>query len=240
MKKLNYFGGTSLVVVLGAVLICVGCGSKTAVKDFDAAKSNSESDTRVKKGVKPEADPEVAVIETETYGRIVIELYSNLAPQMVGRFKQLIKDGFYNGTTFHRIDPETGIIQGGDPLSKDDNPLNDGSGDSSYANVPAEFSDIDFSRGIVAAARRSAAPEMDGQSEISEAQAMDTANCQFFITLKRQPEFDEAYTAFGKVIEGISNADVIAGAPVAEGSDRPADKIVIKTITLKPRSEFIK
>jgi len=237
MKPLNNFG---VVLVICAVLMSAGCAKKSAVKDFDAANSNSESNARVKKGVKPEADPEVAVIETETYGRIVIELYSNIAPQMVGRFKQLIKDGFYNGTTFHRIDPETGIIQGGDPLSKDDNPLNDGSGDSSYPNVPGEFSDIDFSRGIVAAARRSASPAMDGQPEITEAQAMDTANCQFFITLKRQPEFDESYTVFGKVIEGINNADVIAGAPVADGSDRPADKVVIKSITLKPRSEFIK
>jgi cyclophilin family peptidyl-prolyl cis-trans isomerase len=225
--------------MLCAVFLSVGCASKTAVKDFDAANS-SESAASVKKGIKPEADSEVAVIETESYGRIVIELYPNIAPQMVARFKQLVKDGFYDGTTFHRIDPQTGIIQGGDPLSKDDNPHNDGAGDSSYPNVPAEFSDIDFTRGIVAAARRSAAPEIDGQPEVTEAQAMDTANCQFFITLKRQPEFDESYTAFGKVIEGINNADVISGAPVAEGSDRPADKIVIKSITLKPRSEFIK
>src|SRR3954452_7165490 len=172
MKKFNYFGGMFLVIVLAAVVICVGCRSKTAVKDFDAGNSNSESETRVKKGVKPEADPEVAVIETETYGRIVIELYSNVAPQMVGRFKQLIKEGFYNGTTFHRIDPQLGIIQGGDPLSKDDNPDNDGTGDSPYPNVPGEFSDVPYEKGIVGAARKGANPRMG----LSDEQARDTGN----------------------------------------------------------------
>ena len=99
------------------------------------------------------ADAEVAVIEMENpaYGKIVIELYPNIAPKMVERFKQLIKEGFYNGTTFHRIDPKLGIIQGGDPLSKDNNPDNDGTGDSPYPNVPGEYSDIPFERGIVGA-----------------------------------------------------------------------------------------
>jgi cyclophilin family peptidyl-prolyl cis-trans isomerase len=167
--------------------------------------------------VKPQADTQVAVIDTD-YGRIVIELYPNIAPQMVERFKKLASEGFYNGTTFHRIDPQLGIVQGGDPLSKDNNPLNDGTGSSPYPNLPAEFSDLPFERGTVGAAR---------------AQDINSANCQFYITLKRQPEFDKRYTVFGKVIEGLNTADVIAGAPVREGTDHPADKIVIKSITLQ-------
>jgi peptidyl-prolyl cis-trans isomerase B (cyclophilin B) len=213
------------------------CGNKTAVKDFDAPGDEDPAITaKIKKGIKPAADPDVAVIETTRFGTIVIELYPNLAPNMVVRFKQLINEGFYNGTTFHRIDPETGIIQGGDPLSKDNDPGNDGMGDSKYPNVPGEMSDIPFDRGIVAAARKGAAPL--GEPGPTEAQARDTANCQFYITLKRQPEFDSKYTVFGKVIQGISSADVIAGAPVTEATDRPADKIEIKSITLQPRSKF--
>jgi cyclophilin family peptidyl-prolyl cis-trans isomerase len=185
----------------------------------------------VKKGVKPQADAEVAVIDTD-YGKIVIELYPNIAPKMVDRFKQLIREGFYNGTTFHRINPELGIIQGGDPNSKDNDPSNDGAGNSPYPNVPAEFSDIPYDRGIVGAAR------MGGGLGMTEDQANDTANCQFYITLKRVPDFDNRYTVFGKVIEGINDADIIAGAPTESGTERPADKIVIKSMTLQPRSNF--
>jgi len=230
----------SALLLVAALLatICFSCGSnKTAVKDFDAQSNEDPAITaKIKKGVKPEPDQEVAVIETAKFGTIVIELYPNLAPNMVTRFKQLINEGFYNGTTFHRIDPEMGIIQGGDPFSKDNDPANDGMGDSKYPNVPGEMSDVSFERGIVAAARKGAAPL--GEPGPTEAQARDTANCQFFITLKRQPQFDMGYTVFGKVIQGLNNADVIAGAPVTEGTDHPADKLEIKSITLQPRPKY--
>jgi cyclophilin family peptidyl-prolyl cis-trans isomerase len=199
---------------------CGKNGNKLATKDADAG--DEVNDANVKKGIKPEADAQAAVIETD-YGRIVIELYPNLAPKMVERFKQLANEGFYNGTTIHRIDPELGIIQGGDPNSKDNDPLNDGGGSSQYPNVPAEFSDIPYDRAIVGAAR---------------AQSNDSANCQFFITLKRQPAFDKRYTIFGRVIEGLGNADIISNAPVVEGSERPADKVLVKSVTLALRSNF--
>ena len=96
-----------------------------------------------KTGVTPIADNEIAVIEMENsaaYGTIKIELYSNIAPKMVARFKELANEGFYNGITFHRINQS--VIQSGDPLSKDDDPTNDGTGSSDKPNVQAEFSDI--------------------------------------------------------------------------------------------------
>jgi cyclophilin family peptidyl-prolyl cis-trans isomerase len=228
----------SAVLCLSAALLVLlaGCGNKTTSKDSDTnLKAN------IKRGVKPEPDAEVAVIEMENpaYGKIVIELYPNIAPKMVERFKQLIKEGFYNGTAFHRISPQLGIIQGGDPLSKDDNPDNDGGGDSPYPNVPAEFSDIPYERGIVGAARKGANPQFG----MTEEQARDTGNCQFYITLKRVAGFDENYTVFGRVVEGINNADVIAGAPVEPAkpgrleSSQPSEKIVIKSITLQPRKQ---
>jgi len=72
------------------------------------------------------------------------------------------------------------LIQGGDALSKDNDPANDGSGESPYGNVPGEFSDIPFDRGTVGAARRGASPEFNGRAAVTEEQARDTANCQFF------------------------------------------------------------
>src|SRR5437763_10774615 len=110
------------------LVVCLSACNKSAQQK--ASDTDDEAaDANVKKGVKPQADTQVAVIDTD-YGRIVIELYPNIAPQMVERFKKLASEGFYNGTTFHRIDPQLGIIQGGDPLSKDNNPLNDGTGSS--------------------------------------------------------------------------------------------------------------
>ena len=112
----------------------------------------SDKDTEavnIRTGVKPIADAQVAVIETENFGEIVIELYPNVAPQMVERFKKLVHEGFYDGTTFHRINADSALIQGGDPLSRDNDPANDGTGDSPYPNVPAEFSDLTCERGSV-------------------------------------------------------------------------------------------
>ena len=89
--------------------------------------------------------------------------------------------------------------------------------------MPAEFSDIPYERGTIGAARTN---DING------------ANCQWFITLKKQPAFDKKYTVFGKVIDGVKNAEVIMTAPTQKGSTKPADKAVIKSVTLQPRSTF--
>ena len=225
--------GIGLLTLFG-LLLFTACNNQKPKKEVPEADDTVKAN--VTKGIKPVADADVAVIETEdpAYGQIVIELYSNLAPKMVERFKKLISDGFYDGSAFHRIDPELGIIQGGDPLSKDTDPANDGTGNSSYPNVPAEFSDIIYERGVVGAARQGGGPGM------AEKLAWDSANCQFYITLKRQPAFDQQYTVFGRVISGINNADIIAHAPVAPGTERPLVRIVVKRITLQPRSNYSK
>lgn len=193
-----------IFILLTAAILLAGCSNPTRSK--------------VLKGVAPVADPEIAVIEMEepVYGKITIELYSNIAPEMVKRFKELAREGVYNGTTFHRVNST--VVQGGDPLSKDDKPENDGSGGSGKPNVKAEFSDIPYDTGIVGAAR---------------AQDENSANSQFFIMLKREPQFDEKYTVFGKVIDGLNNARTIAGAP--RDGERPMEDIKIKTVTIQPK-----
>ncbi len=203
------------------LLVCFAFLAATSCK----SESEKERETRgkkapeIKRDVKPVADAEIAVIEMEqpAYGTIKLELYSNIAPKMVERFKELAKEGVYNGTTFHRINDS--VIQGGDPLSKDDDPTNDGTGNSDKPNVPAEFSDVPYDAGIVGAAR-TADP--------------NTANSQFFITLKRQPAFDNKYTIFGKVIEGMNNVRTISGVTPKDG-ERPVENVVVKSITIQPK-----
>jgi len=203
----------SLVILVAAAMLFAGCG-----KGSGTAANN----TAVKENVKPVADSEVAVIEMENqaaYGTITIELYSNIAPKMVAQFKELAKEGVYDGVTFHRINQQ--VIQSGDPLSKDNDPSNDGTGHSDKPNVPAEFSDIPYDTGIVGAAR---------------GQDFDSANSQFFITLKRESGFDKRYTIFGKVIDGMVNVKTIAGAPRV--GERPMDDIRIKTIRIVPKDSL--
>jgi cyclophilin family peptidyl-prolyl cis-trans isomerase len=199
-------------------------GDKQKVENTTGVnEQTTQSGTAEIANPKLQPDAEVAVFETD-YGAIVVELYPKLAPQMVERFKRLIREGFYNKTTFHRASPSLGIIQGGDPNSKDADPSNDGYGKSPYPNVPAENSDVPYTRGIVGAAR---------------ANDPNSANCQFFIMLKRQPIFDKKYTIFGRVIEGLSNAYVISISPNNGASERPEDPVVVKRVRLQPRKKFI-
>jgi peptidylprolyl isomerase len=205
---------TIIIALLVACSLVVGGCSQKGSTSRNAAPE-------VKKGVAPIADNEIAVIEMENaaaYGTIKIELYSNIAPKMVERFKELAREGVYDGTTFHRINQS--VIQGGDPNSKDNDPNNDGMGGSTKKDVEAEFSDIPYDTGIVGAAR-SANP--------------NSANSQFFITLKREAGFDNKYTIFGKVIDGMNNVRTIAGVQPKEG-ERPVDPVRIKTVRIEPRT----
>lgn len=208
----------SIFAIVIAGLFTISC-DQGAGNSSSLPKNDAKGNPPFTANAQPKPDAEVAVIEMENpaYGKMTIELYSNVAPKMVEQFKALIKEGVYNGTTFHRINPS--VVQGGDPLSKDADPRNDGTGKSDKPNVPAEFSDIPYDSGIVGAARGG---------------DINSQNSQFFITLKREPGFDKRYTIFGKVIDGMNNARTIGGVPDKEG-ERPVEPIRIKTITLQPR-----
>jgi peptidyl-prolyl cis-trans isomerase B (cyclophilin B) len=141
---------------------------------------------------------EVAVIQT-TAGEMVVEFWPDVAPKTVENFKKLARNGFYNGTCFHRI-IKGFMIQGGDPLTKD--PQQEaywGTGDPGY-KLKAEFNDRSHQRGVLSMAR---------------SQDPDSAGCQFFICLGDARFLDRNYTAFGRVLRGDDVLGVIGETPVA-------------------------
>jgi len=132
-----------------------------------------------------------AIIETNL-GTIVFKLLPDLAPETVRNFEKLARDGFYNGTLFHRVIPGF-MIQGGDPNTKSGNKSTWGTGGPGYT-IKAEFSSRSHHRGIVSMAR---------------AQDPNSAGSQFFIVTTDSTFLDRQYTVFGEVIEGIDVADKI-------------------------------
>ncbi len=119
-------------------------------------------------------------------GEVKIKLFPEEAPITCANFVYLTKKGFYNGTRFHRV-VKNFVVQGGDPLSKDDFPGNDGTGGPGYT-IPAEFNDLPHKAGTVAMAR---------------SQDPDSAGSQFYICLSPQPQLDGNYTVFGQVVAGF-------------------------------------
>ena len=135
----------------------------------------------------PALDPQNTVYLDVPSGRVVIRLRPDLAPKHVARVKQLCRDGFYDGTPFHRV-IEGFMAQGGDPTGT-------GEGGSKYPNLPAEFSNAaHFLRGTVGAAR---------------SQDPDSANSQFFIMFAPGSSLDGNYTIWGNVVSGMDNVDKI-------------------------------
>jgi cyclophilin family peptidyl-prolyl cis-trans isomerase len=167
---------------------------------------------------------EVAVIETKM-GKLVLEFYEKDAPKTVANFKKLAKEGFYDGTTFHRVIPGF-MIQGGDPNSKDDDRSNDGTGGPGYT-VEAEIK-RDHKRGTLATARQGDQVNPEKRSSGS----------QFFINVKDNDFLNNQYTVFGTVIAGMDVADKIVAAP-RDRRDNPNEKIDMK-VTITTRAEALK
>ncbi len=167
---------------------------------------------------------EVAVIETE-YGNITIEFFSYAAPLHAMNFKKLANAGYFNGTTFHRIIPNF-VIQGGDILSRDNNPYNDGTGGPGYT-IPAELGQKHL-RGAVASARL---PDNINPQKSSN-------GSQFYICLKDLPFLDKAgYTVFGKVIQGVKTVDKIAKVHCNK-KDRPLKDVIMNKVYVTDRKKL--
>jgi cyclophilin family peptidyl-prolyl cis-trans isomerase len=160
-----------------------------------------------------------AVVETPQ-GRFTIRLLPDVAPKHVALFVKTAKAGGYDGTTFHRI-IAGGIIQGGDPLSKD--PAQAARyGTGGLGLLPSEFSDRPFTRGTVAAARRPS--------------SKDSGGTQFFVCLRDQPSLQGQYTIFGEVVEGMDVVDKIGETPV--NGQAAAGRVEMK-VTIRPPSASV-
>ena len=164
---------------------------------------------------------EVAVIKTSE-GEMVVQFWTDAAPKTIENFKKLARQGFYDGTIFHRI-IKGFMIQGGDPNSKD--PAKEdsyGQGGPDY-KIKAEFNDHPHDPGVVSMAR-SADP--------------DSAGSQFFICLAPIHRLDHQYTTFGKLIKGEDVLEKIGNTPVERNSQgetsKPTKRVVINKIDIVP------
>ena len=178
-------------------------------------------------------DHKVAVISTK-FGDMVVEFFPDVAPKHVENFQILAEEGYYNGTTFHRVIPGF-MIQGGDPNSKDLDRMNDGTGgragkffgigrenDPESWTVPAEFNDTPHQRGTLSMAR---------------SQNIDSGSSQFFICHDNAPFLDGQYTVFGQLISGIEVVDEIVNSE-RDPRDNQIDRVEM-TVSLVDKSEAI-
>ena len=153
----------------------------------------------------------MVVIEMENGAEIKLELMPEAAPKTVANFEKLVKEGFYDGLTFHRVIPGF-MIQGGDPLGN-------GMG-GAEENIVGEFranghnNPIKHERGVISMAR---------------AFNPNSASSQFFIMHADAPHLDGQYAAFGKVVSGIEAVDEIASIPT-DYSDRPKIAVRMKRV----------
>jgi peptidyl-prolyl cis-trans isomerase B (cyclophilin B) len=154
-----------------------------------------------------------AVIKTR-HGDITIELLPELAPKHVESFLKLAKEGFYDGTTFHRVIPGF-MIQGGCPNTKPGAQGAAGTGGPGY-NVKAEFSTTPHKRGILSMAR---------------ANDPNSAGSQFFVVVKDSLFLDNQYTVFGRVVSGMEVADKIVNEP-RDARDCPKTRVEMTVVAL--------
>ena len=148
-------------------------------------------------------------------GDVTIELFDKIAPNHVKRFKKLADEKKYNGVAFHRVIDgfmaQTGDVKFGNLDSGNYNPKLVGTGNSSYPDLKAEFSELPHERGTLSMARSN---------------NPDSANSQFFICFKASPFLDRQYTVFGKVIKGIEIIDMIKRGEGGNGEVSDPDKII--------------
>jgi peptidyl-prolyl cis-trans isomerase B (cyclophilin B) len=161
---------------------------------------------------------EVAVIST-AYGDMTLSFWPDVAPKTVENFKKLAREGFYDGTAFHRI-IKGFMVQGGCPNTKPGARGMPGTGDPGY-KVKAEFNAKSHVRGVISMAR-SASP--------------DSAGCQFFICHGDAKFLDRQYTAFGQLTAGDDVLETIANVPTKSGGggekSTPIDRVEVTTIKI--------
>ena len=181
-----------LITLMIITIFTYGCTQNSEKKEENLLNIDYTQNTNELSLTQYETTNPVVAMYIENYGSVVIELYPKIAPNTVNNFISLVKSGFYDNNTFHRLVPGF-VLQGGDPSGT-------GTGGPGYT-IKGEFTSNGFTnnlkhtKGIVSMARTS----------ISN----DTAGSQFFIMLNDAPYLDEQYATFGKVIDGWSNIEKI-------------------------------
>ncbi len=143
--------------------------------------------------VAPASDEDILLLDLSNGGRVKILLRPDVAPKHVERIKTLVREGFYDGTVFHRV-IEGFMAQGGDPTGT-------GTGGSKLPDLEPEFNDL---------------PHVRGAASMARSQAMNSANSQFFLVFQPTLKLDRTYTVWGRVMAGMEHVDAIArGEPPA-------------------------
>jgi peptidyl-prolyl cis-trans isomerase B (cyclophilin B) len=222
-RTIGRCGGAGLgVPALQLIILCCACAAAVLARADVQAQAPSRRPVTVAAGASfktpltlDQTKNKQAVLDTSA-GTIVIQLLPEAAPNHVGYFIKLAREGAYNGTVFHRA-VKLGIIQGGDPLSKD--PAKRALyGSGGLGVLKAEPNPETHTRGAVSAVLQPGKP--------------DSAGSQFFICIAEQPTLDGQYTVFGRVVEGLDIAETISqGATDAEG--RLNDRVEIKSVTIR-------
>jgi len=165
--------------------------------------------------IKPTLAKEDTMILKLKDGNVIIELFSDKAPNHVKRFKQLSKEKKYDGVVFHRVIDgfmaQTGDVEYGNSNLDTYDIQRAGTGGSEYPDLKAEFSNIPHERGTLSMARSS---------------DPNSANSQFFICFKASPSLDRQYTVFGKVIQGMEFVDLIKRGEGSSGKVSDPDQII--------------
>jgi peptidyl-prolyl cis-trans isomerase B (cyclophilin B) len=208
---------TSSTLVLSVFATTLAFGAEpTAPKATASAKGTAT------------ASDEVAVLET-TKGKMVLEFWEKEAPQTVTNFKKLARQGFYDGTGFHRI-IKGFMIQGGDPKSKNPKATDLGTGDPGY-KIKAEFNSHKHVPGVISMAR---GPDVN------------SGGSQFFLMHGANSGLDGQYTAFGRIIEGMDVLNDIANTPVAANAamggekSKPTEWTTLKSVKIVSRASLAK
>ena len=214
-KKKSSFS-PAILVALAVILVTV-VGLAMAIVHFTGGEEESHSDVSNSTTSVPTTETlkgtYYAELEMEDGGKIVMELYADIAPITVTNFVKLVQEKFYDGLTFHRV-VEGFMVQTGDPKG-------DGTGGSDE-KIFGEFAangfenNLSHTRGVISMARRS--------------YPLDSASSQFFICHGDSTFLDGQYAAFGRVIYGMDVVDKIASVPV--NGETPIEKVVIKSIRM--------
>ena len=165
--------------------------------------------------IKPTLAKEDTMILKLKDGNVIIELFSDKAPNHVKRFKQLSNEKKYDGVVFHRVIDgfmaQTGDVEYGNSNLETYDIRRAGTGGSEYPDLKAEFSNIPHERGTLSMARSS---------------DPNSANSQFFICFQPSPSLDRKYTVFGKVVQGMEFVDLIKRGEGSNGEVSDPDQII--------------